>query len=59
MRLALVKAVHTVFSMMQVAAELDEVRRYREDWAVSRDRRPGLVGPLFTMDGRSRAADVK
>jgi N-carbamoylputrescine amidase len=31
--------------------DLDEVRRHRERWAMFRDRRPELYGPLRTLDG--------
>ena len=31
--------------------DLDEVRRYRERWAMFRDRRPDTYGRLLTLDG--------
>jgi N-carbamoylputrescine amidase len=31
--------------------DLDEVRRYRDSWAMFRHRRPELYGPLLTLDG--------
>ena len=31
--------------------DLDEVLRYRERWAMFRDRRPDLYGRLLTLDG--------
>ena len=33
--------------------DLDEIRRLRAEWAVFRDRRPDLYGPLLTLDGQS------
>jgi N-carbamoylputrescine amidase len=35
--------------------DLDEIRRYRRDWGVFRDRRPDLYGPLLTLDGQHTA----
>ena len=32
--------------------DLDEIREYRRDWGVFRDRRPDLYKPLLTLDGR-------
>ncbi len=31
--------------------DMDEVRRYRERWAMFRDRRPDVYGPLLTLGG--------
>ena len=31
--------------------DLDAIRRQRAEWAVFRDRRPDLYGPLLTLDG--------
>jgi N-carbamoylputrescine amidase len=33
--------------------DLDEVRRYREQWLMFRDRRPDLYGALATLDGQA------
>jgi N-carbamoylputrescine amidase len=34
--------------------DLDEIRGYRENWGVFRDRRPDLYGPVRTLDGTAR-----
>ena len=34
--------------------DLDEIRGYRENWGVFRDRRPDLYGPVRTLDGAAR-----
>ena len=39
--------------VVTAAFDLDEVRRYRERWAMFRDRRPELYGRLLTLDGES------
>jgi N-carbamoylputrescine amidase len=54
----LAEASRDAEEVITATVDLDEVRRYREDWAVCRDRRPGLYGPLFTLDGESRSADA-
>jgi N-carbamoylputrescine amidase len=32
--------------------DFDQVKEYRDSWAVFRDRRPDLYGTLATLDGR-------
>ena len=34
--------------------DLEEIRAYRENWGVFRDRRPDLDGPVQTLDGADR-----
>ncbi len=34
--------------------DLNEIRGYRENWGVFRDRRPDLYGPVRTLDGMAR-----
>ena len=34
--------------------DLNEIRGYRENWGVFRDRRPDLYGPVLTLDGGAR-----
>jgi N-carbamoylputrescine amidase len=34
--------------------DLEEIRGYRENWGVFRDRRPDLYGPVQTLDGTAR-----
>lgn len=34
--------------------DLEEIRAYRENWGVFRDRRPDLYGPVQTLDGAVR-----
>lgn len=38
-------------TVLTATFDLDEIRRYREDWGVFRDRRPARYGALMTMDG--------
>jgi len=38
-------------TILTATFDLDEIRRYREDWGVFRDRRPARYGALMTMDG--------
>jgi N-carbamoylputrescine amidase len=45
------KADPTTQCVLTHRFDLDEVRRYRRDWGVFRDRRPDLYGPLLTVDG--------
>jgi len=40
-------------SILTTTFDLDEIRLYREDWGVFRDRRPARYGALMTMDGES------
>jgi len=39
-------------SVLTHTFDLDEIRNYRRDWGVFRDRRPDLYEPLLTLDGR-------
>jgi N-carbamoylputrescine amidase len=55
----LAEASRDAEEVITATVDLDEVRSYREDWAVCRDRRPGLYSPLFTLDGESRSADTQ
>ena len=32
--------------------DFDQIKEYRDSWAVFRDRRPALYGTLATLDGR-------
>jgi len=32
--------------------DFDQIKEYRDSWAVFRDRRPDLYGTLATLDGR-------
>ena len=41
-------------TVLTASFDLDEVREYRRDWGLFRDRRPDLYGPLLTLDGRQR-----
>jgi N-carbamoylputrescine amidase len=34
--------------------DLAEIRAYRENWGIYRDRRPDLYGPVRTLDGTTR-----
>lgn len=38
-------------SVITATFDLDEIREYRRNWGVFRDRRPDLYGPLLTLDG--------
>ena len=38
--------------------DLDEIRRYRRDWGVFRDRRPDLYKPLLTLDGQQTSPGI-
>jgi N-carbamoylputrescine amidase len=40
-------------TVLTATFDLDEIRRYREDWGVFRDRRPARYGALMTLDGES------
>jgi N-carbamoylputrescine amidase len=54
----LAEASRDAEEVITATVDLEAVRTYREDWAVCRDRRPGLYAPLFTMDGVTRSADA-
>ncbi len=38
--------------------DLEEIRRYRRDWGVFRDRRPDLYKPLLTLDGQQTSPGI-
>ncbi|MCK5497386.1 MAG: carbon-nitrogen hydrolase, partial [Hyphomicrobiaceae bacterium] len=38
--------------------DLDEIRKYRRDWGVFRDRRPDLYKPLLTLDGQQTSPGI-
>ena len=40
-------------TVLTATFDLDEIRRYREDWGVFRDRRPARYGALMSLDGES------
>jgi N-carbamoylputrescine amidase len=42
--------------VITASIDLDAVRTHREDWSFFRDRRPGLYGPLATLDGGTRTS---
>jgi len=48
----LAEASRDAQEVVTATIDLDEVRRYRERWAMFRDRRPDLYGRLLTLDGR-------
>jgi N-carbamoylputrescine amidase len=39
-------------AVLMHAFDLDEIREYRRNWGVFRDRRPDLYKPLLTLDGQ-------
>ena len=41
-------------SVITASFDLEEIRRYREDWGVFRDRRPNCYQALMTLDGMER-----
>ncbi|MDX1482121.1 MAG: N-carbamoylputrescine amidase [Woeseiaceae bacterium] len=43
-------------SVITATFDLDEIRRYRRNWGVFRDRRPDLYRTLLTLDGEQAAA---
>ena len=45
-------------SVLTHTFDLDEIRNYRRDWGVFRDRRPDLYTPLLTLDGRQTSPGI-
>ncbi len=48
------KADETTEGPIVATFDLDEIAAARAEWAVFRDRRPDLYGPLLTLDGETR-----
>ena len=47
----LAEANRTDETVLTATFDLEEIRHYREDWGVFRDRRPARYGALMTLDG--------
>ena len=45
------EANRTDETVLTATFDLEEIRHYREDWGVFRDRRPARYGALMTLDG--------